>query len=554
MKRNKILSLFLSMALLSGSFGFCPVYAEEDDHEPLQEETEEEIIEEELEDIFEEEDQETPQEETYEEIWDAIEEDDTVSETEDISEEEPEDTVQDDEGDPEEFGEEEPEELTGIEKFVTRLYQIVLLRDPDEGGFQYWTNGLTDGSVTGASAVKGFFLSAEMTNRALSNEDFVKALYAAVFGREADAGGLKNWTDRLNVCMSRAYVVNGFLNSQEFGNLCTSYGVTKGTVGSTGLYRDKNYNVTAFVSRMYTIVLSRAADVSGVENWCKKILSKNNTGADLIYGFFFSPEFLKKKLSNENFIKTAYRAMFDREGDTNGINNWVAKLNKKYSRKEVLAGFIASKEFTVLCGKFGIKRGSLLVGWINWEGKRCYVKSNGKRAAKEVLTISGKQYGFNDEGYYIGAKTAKYLTVYKKGIKLFNEVTNDSMTKVQKLRACFEILRTYKETNPWIPHDNSYGWVERYATHCFDNRWGNCMCFAACFGIMAQIAGYDNVYCCNSRTHGWVEIDNLVYDPERSIYLPGNFFGRPINSGGGALPDYATLISRAAPSNEYYKL
>ena len=149
---------------------------------------------------------------------------------------------------------------------------------------------------------------------------------------------------------------------------------------------------------MYTKVLSRASDVTGVENWCKKILTKQSTGADLIVGFFFSPEFIKKKVSDENFVKAAYRSMFDREGDANGIKNWVAKLTKKYSRKEILAGFIASAEFTKLCGKYGIKRGSLLVGWITYEGKRCYVKSNGKRASKEVLTISGKQYGFNSEG------------------------------------------------------------------------------------------------------------------------------------------------------------
>ena len=562
MKRFRRTTGFLCAALMISSLGTLPVYAEET-QEPLPDEYEtEEVFEGETDTtedgtITEEEDvipEETaePADETAPEqdIPGEIQEDGEPQEPGDGNEtpEEPGDDT------PEEPGDDTPTEEDGIEAFVVRLYQLVLLREPDENGLAYWKNGITNGSITGCKAVKGFFLSNEMNARGLSSEEYVQTLYRAIFNREADAGGLANWVNRLDIHMTRESVINGFLNSQEFINLCEKYGVTKGTTGSTGAYRDQNYNVTAFVNRMYTYVLNRAADVGGVENWCQKILKKNQSGADLVVGFFFSPEFIKKKVSNEAFIKAAYRTLFNREGDSAGMKGWLTKLSKKYSRKEVLAGFIASTEFTNLCRKYGIRRGSLLVGWINYNGKRCYVKSNGNRATTEVLTISGKLYGFNAEGYWIGSKTARYLAVYKKGIKLFKEVTNTSMTKVQKLRACFEILRTFDESNPWIPHDNSYGWVERYATHLFDNRWGNCMCMAASFGIMAQIAGYDNVYCCNSRHHGWVEIDGLVYDPERSIYLPGNFFGRSIDSGGGIIPDYRNDISRVAPSSAYYKI
>ena len=44
------------------------------------------------------------------------------------------------------------------------------------------------------------------------------------FGRR-DAGGLAGWTERLDNGVSRAQVLNGFIYSQEFGNLASSYGI-----------------------------------------------------------------------------------------------------------------------------------------------------------------------------------------------------------------------------------------------------------------------------------------------------------------------------------------
>ena len=107
----------------------------------------------------------------------------------------------------------------GINGFVTRLYRNVLDREPDNKGFKYWANGIKNKSITGSSAVKGFFLSKEMNNKGLSNTAFVKELYKTIFNREADKAGLEYWTKCLNVKMSRESVVNGFIESKEFKQL-----------------------------------------------------------------------------------------------------------------------------------------------------------------------------------------------------------------------------------------------------------------------------------------------------------------------------------------------
>ena len=245
-----------------------------------------------------------------------------------------------------------------IRGFVVRLYRNVLGREADEQGFNYWVSGLESKKVTGTSAVKGFFLSNEMNKKKISNTDYIKLLYTTVLNRNADSSGLKYWTRLLDQKMSKDYVVNGFLNSNEFSKLCNNYKVNKGTTTATGNYRDQNYNVTAFVNRMYSKTLNRSSDIAGLEYWTKNLINKKETGATLIKGFFLSKEFLNKKMSDEEFVKIAYRTILDREADKSGLKYWLEALSNHYSRNYILKGFVNSKEFNNLCKTYKISVGN----------------------------------------------------------------------------------------------------------------------------------------------------------------------------------------------------
>ena len=113
----------------------------------------------------------------------------------------------------------------GVNCFVERLYEVCLGRRSDIGGQRAWASGLMAGTISGSSCVHGFLFSAEFTNKNMSDLDFVAYTYRAFFGREADAEGLKTWMDVLGNGGTREDVFNGFVNSQEFRNLCSSYGI-----------------------------------------------------------------------------------------------------------------------------------------------------------------------------------------------------------------------------------------------------------------------------------------------------------------------------------------
>jgi len=113
----------------------------------------------------------------------------------------------------------------GVEQFVTRLYKYCLGRNPDPDGLAAYCDALRGGHITGGAATKSFFLSNEYTEKNTSNSQFLTTLYKAMFDRNPDQGGFDGWMNAMNNGMSRPEVVDGFIYSSEFINLCMRYGI-----------------------------------------------------------------------------------------------------------------------------------------------------------------------------------------------------------------------------------------------------------------------------------------------------------------------------------------
>lgn len=117
----------------------------------------------------------------------------------------------------------------GIRAFVTRMYEVCLDREPDTDGLNDWSNRLATGQEQGANIAFGFIFSEEFQNLNLCNEHYVDSMYAAFFDREGDAAGKADWLGQLNSGATRGHVMTGFVNSEEFANLCAAYGIDQGS-------------------------------------------------------------------------------------------------------------------------------------------------------------------------------------------------------------------------------------------------------------------------------------------------------------------------------------
>ena len=249
----------------------------------------------------------------------------------------------------------EPDTNDKLEDFVVRLYRNFLKREPDENGLADWVDALRSGKGTGAKVVSGFVLSPEYKANSLSNEEYVTALYRIIFGREPDEAGLNSWVAVMENGCTNKKVLSGFINSNEFDDLCRDLGIARGSYYSDEV-ADQNVKVAAFVARLYRICLGRAYEQEGLNNWVSALVSKTSTGSSVVRGFFKSQEFENRKLDDTAFVTVAYRTILGREPDAAGLNDWTKALEKGHTKEAIIRGFLNSEEFGNLCEEYGITR------------------------------------------------------------------------------------------------------------------------------------------------------------------------------------------------------
>lgn len=218
-----------------------------------------------------------------------------------------------------------------------------------------WCTGLVNNTISFAQvAAGGFFNSDEFENKNVSDMTFVTMLYRAFFNREPEDGAAEYWVGEIEQGLTRNYIIKQFTESQEFGNVCSWYGMEKGTYELTD-YRDQNAGVTKFIVRLYRMALQREYDVDGLNVWCKGLLENIMTPGEIaIDGFLNSAEFKNRNLNDADYIKTLYRAFLGREASDEEVSGWVDVM-LVYSRDEVAQGFADSPEFKNLLAKYGLE-------------------------------------------------------------------------------------------------------------------------------------------------------------------------------------------------------
>ncbi len=276
-------------------------------------------------------------------------------EIEDETEESPEET----ENDENPRDEDEPEKDPRVSAFVTRFYRLCLGRQPDADGLEYWIEQLSSGKITGADAARYFIFSPEFTNKKVSDLKFVAVMYSTFFDRDPDDQGQEFWLDLLDSGYNRLYVLAGFVNSEEYSELCDSYGLIPGTIDIEPT--DLHPRVSDFVTRFYRLCLGREPDTNGLNTWVDNLTSGKITGADAARGFIFSSEFTGRNVSDQEYLNVMYRAFFDREPDDEGNAHWLKDLSSGKNRLYVLAGFVNSSEYQKLCRSYGITPGTIVI-------------------------------------------------------------------------------------------------------------------------------------------------------------------------------------------------
>ncbi len=129
------------------------------------------------------------------------------------------------------------EPATLLEGFITNIYKFAFERYPDESGYDYWLNKLLEKKeVTGKFVLYNLmFAEREFSDRNLPDDELIKVLYQIVVNREYDEGGLNFWIGEYNNTYlpqanndsyeAQKAIVTRMLYEQEFRNLCEKMGI-----------------------------------------------------------------------------------------------------------------------------------------------------------------------------------------------------------------------------------------------------------------------------------------------------------------------------------------
>ncbi len=131
-----------------------------------------------------------------------------------------------------------------------------------------------------------------------------------------------------------------------------SFSVYSTVMSGTPALETHTQNISTFVERLYTNVLGRPSDASGLTNWVNVLQTSN--ASDVAKSFFNSQEFLNANYSDTAYVQKLYSTFLDRTYDQGGLTHWLSQLNGGMSRSAILDGFAQSTEFATIAQSYGI--------------------------------------------------------------------------------------------------------------------------------------------------------------------------------------------------------
>jgi hypothetical protein len=196
--------------------------------------------------------------------------------------------------------------------FVEHLYQDLLQRQADSGGLADWTARMDQG-MTRAQVVQGFEGSLEYRT------DVVEHLYQTLLGRVADPTGLSGFVDFLGQGGSVQAVEATILGSAEY--------FLKAVQSETG-----------FLTALYHDVLGRPVDAVGQAAW-SQLLMLGISRTQIAAAVLGSVEAERDQIDN------LYQQFLHRPADPSGMSFFLASLQQGATLESVLTAIASSDEF-----------------------------------------------------------------------------------------------------------------------------------------------------------------------------------------------------------------
>lgn len=108
---------------------------------------------------------------------------------------------------------------THQEYLIIRFYKFCLSREPDEAELNQMAAGISEGSTNINDLIDYFYYDEDFINKKYDDRDFIKISYMILLNREPDGGGSEYWSKSLEEGLSRREFLDQIIDSPEFKNM-----------------------------------------------------------------------------------------------------------------------------------------------------------------------------------------------------------------------------------------------------------------------------------------------------------------------------------------------
>ena len=223
-------------------------------------------------------------------------------------------------------------------------------RAPDASGLNSWIdnweNNWTEQSIAQALLTSNEYLTTNGTNQ--SDQQFVEALYQNALNREPDTDGMANWVNSLSAGeVTRADVLLSVSQSEESVQQSSSlFANMSETAGNWSFSRTANTLDVNQIARLYKAAFNRNPDSEGLNYWVNQWesgLESDKIADQFVDSAEFSALYTATS-SDSDFVQQLYRNALGREADETGLAHWTGQLQQGTERSEVLTAFSESTE------------------------------------------------------------------------------------------------------------------------------------------------------------------------------------------------------------------
>lgn len=237
-----------------------------------------------------------------------------------------------------------------VEGFAVRTYEVIFNKAFDKDS--EWLADVIGGEVDGAAIVTRLIHSSEFEGLNINEQDYINVLYEMSFERSPQPEERQNWVNNLRMGYSRDFVLQKFVNIEEFTEICDMYGIERGALLENG--EAVHIDVVRFINRLYSTILDRRYDTWGYCTWAVIIANKEYTLEELVRGFTDTEKYISRNRTDAEYVQDLYMVFFNRVATKEEEEYWVNDLRNGGTRLNVLLCFSRSEEFKMFLELVGL--------------------------------------------------------------------------------------------------------------------------------------------------------------------------------------------------------